>query len=139
MAIGQHRNRRCSAVLVLPRDSSRIEIGKNIALARRRALDLRDDRRTMRPQRRNEIAGRHSIFRTRHDRYVADDFAPLLQLLAFRGKYFVEYGTHFDFGFFAPLPLLLRRISSMTSIAASDPITSRALATPSASEPALPP
>ena len=96
---------------------------------------------TPRAHGRNEIARRGRVFGARDDRDIADGVALLLKFFALGGEYLVEYRAHLAFDFFpdSVALLVIRRISSITSSALSDSMISRAFATPSASEAALPP
>ena len=100
MAIGEDRNRRGTASLILARHRRWIEVRQDIALARGGALDLGYDCRAPGAHGRNEIARRRRVFGAGDNRDIANGGALLLKLFAFGGEYLVQYRAHLVFDFF---------------------------------------
>src|SRR5271156_691738 len=132
MYISQNGNRGGASGNILARDTGRIESRHNVALARGRALDLRDYRGTACTQRGDEIARLGRAIRLGNDRHRRHDGASRAHFDAFGGVNVVEHRAH-------DIPLLARRILSMTSNARREAIISRAASTPSFRDAALPP
>src|ERR1700733_9747311 len=103
MYVGENGYRGGSGGDVFARDSGRIESRKNVALARRGALDLGDYRRATRAQGGGEIARLGCAPCLGDDGHGRHGFASSADFDAFGSVDVVEYRSH------SGIPLLARR------------------------------